>query len=155
MSDDVFKCLYRTSIINDDDGNVIVNENMFFNLFCNNEYMYDTYNTNKLKHFEIIFQENQFAMSVIGDKDIKLTRIDKTIMKCLTEQISIDNFNKFLEDDDKEKEEYKIINDRLKYLEIPLDKNDVLTKYKDIINDNIKTEEHKNVIRPSNLSLDF
>ena len=45
--------------VNENDEEIL-NENTFFNLFCYNEYVKDTYETNKLKHFEQLLLKNGF-----------------------------------------------------------------------------------------------
>jgi hypothetical protein len=55
-------------------------KNKFFKLFCYNEYVIDTYNTNKLLHFENILCNNLFNLSVVGEVAI-LDDTIKTKMK--------------------------------------------------------------------------
>ena len=59
--------------INEVDEIVFI-ENMFFNLFCYNEYVYDIYKTNKVKHFELLLEENGFKLSVVGDRNMKINK---------------------------------------------------------------------------------
>jgi hypothetical protein len=41
-------------------------KNMCFNLYCYHEFVRDTYETNKVKHFELIFAGNGFNLSSQG-----------------------------------------------------------------------------------------
>ena len=47
----------------DEDDQIKMSNNSFFNLFCYNEYVKDTYNTNKLSHYENILIENKFILN--------------------------------------------------------------------------------------------
>ena len=47
-------------------------ENMFFNLYCYNEYMYDIYATNRIKNFELILEQNGFSMTVEGEMPVEI-----------------------------------------------------------------------------------
>ena len=47
----------------DEEDQVQVIQNTFFNLCCFNEYVRDLYESNKLRHFELILEEHGFNMS--------------------------------------------------------------------------------------------
>ena len=50
----------------DEHDQIQVVRNTFFNLYCYNEFVRDTYETNKVKHFELILRENGFKLSSEG-----------------------------------------------------------------------------------------
>jgi len=82
LKDDVRKCLLTsktfatTCTYLDENDEFKIIENTFFNLFYYNEFVKDIYESNKLKHFELIVQENGFNMSSEGDKDKANIEID-------------------------------------------------------------------------------
>ena len=51
----------------DKDDNEVFIENMFFELFCYNEYMHDAYDTNKKMYFEQILKDEGFKLSSVGE----------------------------------------------------------------------------------------
>ena len=46
----------------------IINKNLFFNVFCYNEYVKDVYKTNKLIHYKNILSENGFIIVDNGEQ---------------------------------------------------------------------------------------
>ena len=68
------KLLNLSSTINEDDDITIIN-NTFFNLFCDGIYQQDTEQTNKLLHFENILRIQGFNISCQGDKSQLSTKV--------------------------------------------------------------------------------
>ena len=54
--------LTEMSLYVDEEDNIKMSNNTFFNLFCYNEYVKDTYNTNKISHFEEILKQKKFIL---------------------------------------------------------------------------------------------
>ena len=78
------------NIVNDE---FIFNENSFFNLLSYNEYLNDTFNTNKKAHFINILQSNGFKVIQKGKKNKRLNKevkkeIDETIKTKVDKQFS-------------------------------------------------------------------
>jgi len=103
----------------------IDNSNSFFELFILNEYMLDCYNSNLTYFFENILIEKEFILEnykekldVINNKDID---IDNTI------------------------NEFNICENKIRFLNLPDDKN-ILDKYKNIISNDKAYKEHLNII---------
>ena len=132
--------------INEVDEIVFI-ENMFFNLFCYNEYVYDIYKTNKVKHFELLLEENGFKLSVVGDRNVKINKTEKKEMKSIIYDIKAELFDEYINDSDRNQEKYAQLVENMNYLGILGMNNDLLLTYKDIIIDKYKIEEHDNIIR--------
>jgi hypothetical protein len=120
-------------------------ENTFFKLYAYNEYISDVFNTGKLYHFENILITEGFEISSEGEAK----KLDKDTREELTEliqQITTDEFNAFLNSDDKLNPKYDNINKSIQLLNLPYN-NDILESYKDIIMNKYKIKEHLNLIR--------
>ena len=128
--------------INEDNEEDIV-ENSFFNLFCYQEYVKDIYNTNKIEHFKEILSSYGFKLNETGIKK-EIDKGKKKDMTTLKDKINEEVFNEFLEDNDKQKDKYHILNNNIEYL--GLTTNEQFKEYKDIIIDNYKVEDHNNII---------
>ena len=150
------KNIYRTAIkqsnlldlvssyIDENDEEKLV-ENSFFNRFCYNEYVMDTYNTNIIKHYELILVENGFNISSILEPK-KLEADIKKEMKDLKDAGNDDFFNDYINNITNVKICHEKYNKVVKILQLPRNK-EVLTKYKDIITDPYKLSEHYHIIR--------
>jgi len=66
--------------LNEIDDEFVFNENTFFNLFCFNEYIIDTFNTNKKQHFFNILINNGFKVKERGSTN-KLSKKKVKTMK--------------------------------------------------------------------------
>jgi hypothetical protein len=75
------------SLYLDEYDNIRMSNDSFFKLFCYNEYVKDTYNTNKLSHYENILRENKFVLNSIVDK-IKISEDIKAEMADLRSDIN-------------------------------------------------------------------
>lgn len=121
----------------DEEDNIKFVKNSFFKLFIKNEYMIDCYNSNKFYYFEKTLIENGFI----------LTNYNEHINEHELNDIKKDNiYIDYINSADKNLIEFKTINDRIKFLNLPNDTK-LLEKYKDIITDEHKFNEHLDIIR--------
>ena len=128
----------------DEDDNEQICENTFFDLFCYNEYVLDIYQTNKTSHYQSILRSNGFILSEIGT----IKKMSKQVKKEINEpliQNREDAFNNYLET--RQTDDLTLKNN-LGMLKIPDDvDSEILEKYKSIIMDKFKLEEHLDIIR--------
>ena len=80
---------------NEDDEETII-ENAFYKMWCFNEYTNDSYNTNKICHFQNILIEEGFILTHIG-KNIVLDKKKQTQMIKTTQENSVNDYEKFVE----------------------------------------------------------
>ena len=85
----------------DENEDVYINENMYFNLFCFNEYILDVYNTNKRLHYENILLNKGFILSSEGDAKKANPKTQK-IMNELYDNLDI--VNDYLKDNNETKD---------------------------------------------------
>ena len=138
--------LTEMSLYVDEEDNIKMSNNTFFNLFCYNEYVKDTYNTNKISHFEEILKQNKFILDSRGEKS-KIDPEVKLEMTDLRTDIDDNFFNDFLTSDNRNDDKYKVILDRIELLNLPINDDEVLTKYKDFLMSSHKLTTHLDVIR--------
>ena len=106
IKDDVRQCLvtsktFATSCTYlDENDELKIVENAFFNLFCYNEFVKDIYDSNKLKHFELILKDNGFNMSAVGTKDKATLDID-------VDELNDALFDEFLKSENPTDKKYK------------------------------------------------
>jgi len=131
------------TILNEKDDIQII-ENSFFNLFTYNEYMLDTYKTQKTQHYIDILKRNGFKITEIGTSS-KISKDDNKLMKLVIDDIKDEIYNAFLESGITENEQLKN-NLLILALDESIDK-DIFIEYKDIITDKFETENHLNIIR--------
>lgn len=122
------------------DSEYIFNETSFFSLFCFNEYIIDTFNTNKKQHFFNILISNGFNIQYEG----QTCKLDKQKQKKMKETLKTNEEDKFIKHvmKEEENEQYK---KRFKFLNI-IDEETAM-KYKDILKDEFKTADYLNLIR--------
>jgi len=138
--------LTEMSLYLDEDDEMKMSNNTFFNLFTYNEYVKDIYNTNKLAHFENILEQNKFILSEEGEKSF----IDPEIKAEMTDlRTDVDNtlFDQFIKSNERSEEQFKIINERINLLNIPMEDDEILTKYKEYLMSARTLTNHLNVIR--------
>ena len=145
LSESLKEC---SSYTNEEEEHIFI-ENTFFNMFCYNEYVYDTYKTNKVKHFELILEENGFNMSVIGDAPVRIDGKTKGDMKSVVDDIKSMLFDEYLNEtkEHRDQPKYYQINTNISYLCLQTESDETLKNYKDIIIDKYKIEEHENIIK--------
>ena len=131
----------------DEDDNIKMSNNGFFNLFCYNEYVKDTYNTNKLYHYENILLENKFVLSNKGEQSKNIDSSLKFDMKIIKIEINDKIFDDFLIDRTKEDNNYIIMNERIELLGLTNCTNDILIKYKSYIQNPHVLSDHLNILR--------
>lgn len=120
---------------------VVLIENSFFNIFIKNEYMIDTYNTNKMYFFEQLLLEKGFILKELNENcNLNILHNDCKI------NINKNDFNEFINNFQNELNNNDPIYKKIQILGLPFD-NSVLTKYDKIIYDDNKFTEHLNVIR--------
>jgi len=125
-----------------EDGDEIINNDIFFNLYCFNEYQIDTFNTNKKIHFLNIVKNNGFIIEEIG-QIIKLDKVKKKEMKDkLTEQKEIIFTNHY-----KEIEENQQIKHACNRFKINIKDEEHRAKYGDIVTDVFKQDSTANLLK--------
>jgi hypothetical protein len=130
----------------DEDDNMRMVENSFFNIFCCNEYAKNVYHANKVKHFELILLSHGFVLSEEGTP-IKLNKETKEEMTSLVEAYNEDLFTEFLKAEDRTLVKFDMFNKHVELLGLSKEANDILEKYKDLITDKFKLKEHMDLIR--------
>ena len=133
-------------VLDEETTDININENTFFNLYCYNEYNADIFRTSRLYHFQNILKIAKFKLVSLDDIPDKLDNIVKHEMKTIKNEINEVLFNEFLESDNKDVLKYEVINKNISFLNLPND-NNIITKYKEIITNEYKMNEHLNIIR--------
>lgn len=128
--------------INEDDEETVI-ENTFFKLLTYNEYLSECYRSNPTTHFKNILIENGFVITSTGTtKTVDIDVLEKFAE--IREDITNELFEAFITGD-RTASQFEIIITRLQMLKLNAD--DDIRKYKDIIMDKYKLEDHLNVIR--------
>ena len=132
--------------INENDEMQIIN-NTFFKLFCCNEYKNDVLNTNIVAHYEQQLIDNGFILSIQGENK----KLDNDIKKNINQKIIAINdklFNDFVNDPNvRHKHIYDKLYERINLLSLPMDKPEILKKFKEQITDPFKLLKHYNIMR--------
>ena len=89
-----------------------------FNLYCENEFVRDTYETNKVKHFELILRENGFKLSSEG-APTKLPKETRSQQSEIIHDLNDELFNQYLESEVKGNEKFQKNNQTSEYLKLP------------------------------------
>ena len=141
-TNDIIKnvCIYY-----DEEDNYVMLENAFFEMYCYNEYVKDTYKTNIKKHFNLILEENGFILSSIGEYN----KIEKEKIKEMKKEVKEEQIKKF-EEFKKLNEEsseyydnkYDNIKKNIKFLGLNEKDKDKLDKYKEEIIFSKQLENH-------------
>ena len=130
----------------DENDDMKVIENSFFKIFCYNEFVKDTYQTNKVKHFELILKMHGFNISEEGEAK-GLDKGIKDEMKTLVEEYNDELFDEYLKAVDKTLIKFDIINKHVELLGLDKHDNTTIEKYKEIITNKHSTQDHLNIIR--------
>jgi hypothetical protein len=126
------------------------NENLFFDLFTYNEYMFDCFNTNKEDHFLRILKTNNFIINYKNkqqESKKETTKNKKSLKKIMNEakeQIENEKFEKLIEHTEG-KVKNEVYEKRLNFLHL-LDKENA-TKYAHLITNPHFMESYLNFIR--------
>jgi len=130
----------------DEHDQIQVVRNTFFNLYCYNEFVRDTYETNKVKHFELILRENGFNLSSQGAAK-KLPKETRSQHSEIIRDMNDELFEKYLESEVKGDEKFEAINKSVEYLRLPMTDREALIEYKDIILDKWAIRDHNCIMR--------
>jgi hypothetical protein len=122
-----------------------INENMFFDLFCYNEYILDIYNTNKKIHYENILKNKGFILGFEGT-ELKINTKTKNEMSTLYKNVDI--IEEYLNDKNLNKskdEKYQNLIDDINLFNLKT--NEEIIKYKDILSNKFKIQHFFNYIK--------
>lgn len=125
----------------DDENEFIFNENSFFNLYSYNEYIRDSFETNKKRHFYEILLNNGFKIEELGQTQ-KLNVETRQNMKNKKNDINEEKFENALKENAKDD---NIIKMTIDYLKIKDEKT--AREFKNIIEDKFKREGYFNLIK--------
>ena len=115
--------------------------NTFFHLYCYNAWVKDIYSSNKVKHFELLLEQNGFNLSVEGVARELLSKAEKQNLKDEVEQISNDLWSSFIASGtNKNDEKYKNIMKNLDYLKLDANDTETLNKFQGIIKNKLLSE---------------
>lgn len=132
--------------INEDDEMKMCN-NTFFKLFTYTEYKADILNTNIIAHYEQQLFNNGFLLSSECEKK-KLSKEDTKKMKDKVDEINEQLFNDYINDVNiRNLPIYEKLNERIRLLNLPKNKTDILIKYKEQLTDQYKLADHYNTMR--------
>lgn len=135
----------------DEDDELKIIKNMFYNLYIYNEYVKDIYSTNKTEHYKLLLIDNGFNLT----EDTKAPKTEeqennnnnaREIMENIREEI----FNEYLNATDEERsdnDKYMQLRNNLKYLNIENVDNELLNKFKDIIINKYNVQAFDNFMR--------
>ena len=130
----------------DENDEVKVVRNTFFNLYCYNEFVKDTYETNKVKHFEDILANNGFKLSSQG-APAKVSPETKAQQTQVMADINDTMFEEFIESSSKFEDKYQNLVKTIQYLKLPIDDREALTTYKDEIMSKWAVRDHDAIVR--------
>jgi len=130
----------------DENDEVQLVENTFYKLWMQNEYDKDTFETNKLKHYELLLVENGFTLSNVGLPN-KMSSKEKEQYKLTMEAVTEELFNEFLNAENRNVAKFEKLNDAVKYLGLQNESNETLKLYKEYLMDKFKRQKHDNVVR--------
>lgn len=126
----------------DNENNIVINENVFFEIYTYNEFVKSIYQLDKYKYLIEILKNNGMIINDNLEEKINMTKDDKEEYKNKSLEIQYCNFNKFLKNE--------IVNEqyskRIEFLNLNLNNYDQIDKYKDYIIDNNKIDNHNNTI---------
>ena len=137
--------LIKTCQYIDENNDIKLSKNSFYDLFIYNEYVADIYSTSRLKHFEDILKDNEFILNCEEEKKF-ISAEDNKELDSFRNKINEHLYNEYINSENKDEAKYNDINKIVELLNLPKDK-EILTKYKsEIIDDKIRTE-HFDIIR--------
>lgn len=125
-------------------------DDKYFNLYCYNEYLNDTYETNKLLHYEQILLNEGFELIIEENIKKPLNKEIINEMKEIKEENDDILFGQFLKSSTIEKQNnilFKRIYDACYILNLDLENNDLLNNYKDILLNGKELKKHFNICR--------
>jgi len=129
----------------DEDDNIIMLDNAFFEMYCYNEYVKDTYRTNIKKHYKLILEENGFILSSSGNcNNIELEKTKEMKKEVKEEQLKkFEEFKKLnKESTEYNNKKYDNFKENIKFLGLNELENETLDKYKEEIVFSKQLENH-------------
>jgi hypothetical protein len=130
----------------DENDDMKLSKNSFYELFLYNEYVYDIYQTSRLKHFQDILRYNEFNLIDIISVPSKINPIDSQELEELRTKINEQTYNEYIVSENKNDHKFNEINKIVDLLHLPKTKT-ILEQYKNEIIDDSKRMEHLNLIR--------
>ena len=129
----------------DEFDNVQVVQNTFFNLYCLNEFARDTFASNKLRHFEMILEQNGFKLSQQGDKE-------KVDVATMLEVINENLFEDYLaepknESNWRQNPKYQQLLHNINYLKLDPSSNETLKHFQNTVTNRWNVQEHDATVR--------
>ena len=146
-------CLEASNLLNnlctylDENDELKFAHNTFFNLYCYNLYVADLYNSNRIKHFELILAEGGFNLSVEGVAREVLSKVERNAMRDVVDDIANKLYDECRASNCKSDPKFQIIMKNLEYLKVNPNDVEALTKYRDIILNKYRIKEHDAIIR--------
>ena len=122
-----------------------INENMYFNLFCYNEYIYDIYNTNKRLHYENILKSKGFILKTEGETKKTVPKTKKIMKELYDDQDLVDEYLKDTNENKHKNTKYQDLISQIKFFN--LENNESILKYKSILNDKFERLQFFNFIK--------
>lgn len=138
--------LLNISSFIDENDNLKIIENTYFNLFTYNEYVADIYNTSKYLHYKDILIENNFIIDSSNKKVELLDKETRDEISEITDSNMYDLINNYIDDTNKDKPVYCKINE-FKNLFNLYDNDDDLLDYSDFIGNQDKINDILNFNR--------
>jgi len=126
-----------------EDNETIINENIFFELYTYNEFVKSIYELDKYKYLTEMLKNNGMIINDNENEKIKLSKEDNETLKNKSLNIQYDILNKVIKGE-LTNEKY---NERITFLNLNINDDKMIEKYKDYIIDNNKIENHKTAIK--------
>ena len=129
----------------DENDEVQVVKNTFFNLYCLNEFTRDTYASNRVRHFELILLKNGFELTQEGEKQV----ISASGMMEEINEKTFEDFQAEPKDQDNwhTSPKYQQLLTNIFYLKLNPNDHEALNKYKEIVMNRRRVEEHDALMR--------
>lgn len=127
-----------------DDNETKINENLFFELYVYNEFVKSIYELDKYRYLKNYLEESGMIINEdLNNKNILLDKKEYEEMRLNTIEKQYEYFDEFL----KGKYENKEYKKRIKILNIDMNDNELVNKYKDYIIDDKIFTNHINTIK--------
>ena len=144
------KHLIETCTYVSEDDRIEIIDDKYYNIYCYNEYLNDTYKTNKLLHYEHILKNEGFIVEC--DENPK-QKLDKYIREEIDELVFRDNddlFNSFLTasaDEKKNNERFKQLLEACEILNLDMSDSGLLDSFREVLLNKNELKTHFNVCR--------
>ena len=133
--------LNNVSCYIDDFDEIKISNSTFTKLYIYIQYVKDIYNTNKLKHFQLILEQNEFDLSEVGEKKKLETGF---LLSEASKEKELEELKKYI--DDPNNEIYERFDKRVKVLNIPIESK-YISIYSDLIVSQFKLDTFLDIIR--------